>query len=49
MKIIKTASLKLEKVMNQPRFDVLGIGNAMVDVIIQSDDAFFIKVMIYDL
>ena len=26
--------------MDKPRFDVLGIGNAMVDVIVQSDDAF---------
>lgn len=26
--------------MAQPRFDVLGIGNAIVDVIIQTDDAF---------
>jgi len=26
--------------MDQPRFDVLGIGNAMVDVIVHSDDGF---------
>ena len=26
--------------MDQPRFDVLGIGNAMVDVIVHSDDTF---------
>ncbi len=26
--------------MSQPRFDVLGIGNAIVDVIVQTDDAF---------
>lgn len=26
--------------MDQPRYDVLGIGNAMVDVIVHSDDTF---------